>query len=191
MDDAVFEAVREELADVGYQRLTMVGVARRAGTSRRALYLRWTTKDQMIYDSIVPYVPTAVSFSSSGDLRTDLVDFLPSASAYEGTLGRAVRSIVAESYRDPESLHDLREHLTAASWSGLRQLLLEAIARGEADPSALDNEILMVISAVVFHQMCVRSEPIPVAVAGDIVDRVVLPLVRSASYSARTVATAS
>ena len=180
VDEAVFEAVREELAEIGYQRLTMVGVARRAGTSRRALYLRWTSKDQMIFDAIVPYVPTAVTFVSAGDLRTDLIEFLWRVTAFDGTLGRAARSVVAESYRDPDSLAELREHLMAASWAGLRQLLLEAIARGEADPSALDEEVLMVVSAVVFHQLCIRAEPIPADVAARIVDRVLLSVVQGA-----------
>ncbi|MDI5963946.1 TetR/AcrR family transcriptional regulator [Streptantibioticus silvisoli] len=183
VSDAVCEAVREELAELGYQGLTMVGVARRAGTSRRALYLRWSNKDQMIYDSIAPFVPTAVSFTSSGDLRTDLIEYLPRVSQFEGTLGRAARSVVAESYRDPDSLAELRERLMTASLSGLRQLLLEAIARGEANPSALDPEILMVISAVSFHQLCLGSEPISEETAARFVDRVLLSIVQSETYA--------
>jgi AcrR family transcriptional regulator len=183
VNEAVFEAVREELADVGYQGLTMVGVARRAGTSRRALYMRWTTKEQMIYDSVIASVPTSVSFVSSGDLRTDLIGFMLRVTVFEGTLGRAVRSMIAESYRDPAAqTGGVRDRLMAASWSGLRQLLLEAIARGEAVPSALDPEVLTVIDAVVFHQHCISAEPISEELATHIVERILLPMVRSGTY---------
>jgi AcrR family transcriptional regulator len=183
VNDAVFEAVREELAEVGYQGLTMVGVARRAGTSRRALYMRWTTKEQMIYDSVIPSVPTSVTFVSSGDLRADLIAFMLRITVFEGTLGRAIRSMIAESYRDPETqTGGVRDRLMAASWSGLRQLLLEAIARGEAAPSALDPEILTVVDAIVFHQHCTSTEPIGEDLATRIVDRVLLPMVWSESY---------
>lgn len=185
VNDAVFEAVREELAEVGYQGLTMVGVARRAGTSRRALYMRWATKEQMIYDSIIPSVPTSVSFVSSGDLRTDLIGFMLRVTVFEGTLGRAIRSMIAETYRDPDGqTSGVRDRLMEASGSGLRQLLLEAIARGEADPSALDPEIPTVIDAVVFHQHCTSVEPIGEVLATRIVDRVLLPMVWSETYRA-------
>ena len=188
VNDAVIEAVREELAEVGYQGLTMVGVARRAGASRRALYTRWDTKEQMIYDSVVPAVPTSVSFMSTGDLRTDLVRFMLQVTVFEGTLGRAIRSMIAESYRDPESLNGgVRERLMAASWSGLRQLLLEAIARGEAVPEALDPEVLSVIDAVVFHQHSISTEPVSEEHAIRLVDRVMLPLVQSPSYASSEV----
>lgn len=183
VNDAVFEAVREELAEVGYQGLTMVGVARRAGTSRRALYIRWTTKEQMIYDSVIPAVPTSVSFSSSGDLRTDLVEFMLRVTVFDGTLGRAIRSMIAEVYRNPDAqTGGVRDRLMAASWSGLRQLLLEAIARGEAVPPALDPEILTVVDAIVFHQHCLSAEPMSEDAAARIVDRVLLPMVWSESY---------
>ncbi len=183
VNDAVFEAVREELAEVGYQGLTMVGVARRAGTSRRALYMRWTTKEQMIYDSVIPAVPTSVTFVSSGDLRTDLVEFILGLTVFEGTLGRAIRSLIAECYRDPDAEASVvRDRLMAASGAGLRQLLLEAIARGEAVPSALDPEIPTVVDAVAFHQHCTSADPIGEDLAGRIVDRVLLPMVWSESY---------
>lgn len=183
VNEAVYEAVREELAEVGYQGLTMVGVARRAGTSRRALYMRWTTKEGMIYDSIISSVPTSVSFVSSGDLRTDLIEFLLRVTVFEGTLGRALRSMIAESYRDPDAqTGGVRDRLMAASQAGLRQLLLEAIARGEAVPSALDSEILTVIDAVSFHQHSISVDPIGRDLATRIVDRILLPMVRSESY---------
>lgn len=183
VNEAVFEAVREELAELGYQGLTMVGVARRARTSRRALYLRWTTKEQMIYDSVVSSMPTSVSFVSSGDLRQDLIGFLLRMTVFEGTLGRALRSMIAESYRDPETQNGgVRDRLMAASWSGLRQLLLEAIARGEAVPSALDSEVLTVIDAVAFHQHCISAEPMSEELATHIVERILLPMVRSGTY---------
>ena len=183
VNDAVFEAVREELAEVGYQGLTMVGVARRAGVSRRALYMRWTTKEQMIYDSIIPSVSTSVTFVSSGDLRTDLIGFILRLTVFEGTLGRAIRSMIAECYRDPDAeASGVRDRLMAASRAGLRQLLLEAIARGEAAASALDPEIPTVIDAVAFHQHCISAEPIREDQASRLVDRVLLPMVWSESY---------
>lgn len=183
VNEAVFEAVREELAEVGYQRLTMVGVARRAGTSRKALYLRWTSKDQMVHDAVVPHVPTAAAFVSSGDLRTDLVAFVQRLTAFEGPLGRAIRSLLAESYRDPDSMADLRDRLLVTSGSGLRQLLLEAIARGEADPEALDPEVSMIIGAIAFHQLCISAEPMHEDAVGRLVDRFLLPMVQSESYA--------
>src|SRR5690606_13688262 len=48
IDDAVLTETIAALDDVGYTRLSLGDVARRAGTSRPALYRRWPTRQRLV-----------------------------------------------------------------------------------------------------------------------------------------------
>ena len=45
---AIRNAVMQELADVGYGRLSIEAVARRAGVGKTAIYRRWGNKLEMV-----------------------------------------------------------------------------------------------------------------------------------------------
>lgn len=59
--DAITEAVLDEMAASGYTKLSMDGVAKRAGCSKPSLYRRWPSKQDMVIGVlrtiVVPPVP--------------------------------------------------------------------------------------------------------------------------------------
>ncbi|HEX6361182.1 TetR/AcrR family transcriptional regulator [Actinophytocola sp.] len=52
IDDAVRDATVELLTQVGYARLTLEEVARRAGTTKPAIYRRWRTRQHLVLDAL-------------------------------------------------------------------------------------------------------------------------------------------
>jgi AcrR family transcriptional regulator len=52
IDDAARAAARELLVEVGWDGTTLSAVADRAGVSRPALYRRWPTKTQLVFDTL-------------------------------------------------------------------------------------------------------------------------------------------
>jgi len=71
MDGAILRAAIELLSEVGYARLTVAEVARRAGVSKPAIYRRWAQKSQLVVEAMVTQMPTRVppdTGSTSGDL---------------------------------------------------------------------------------------------------------------------------
>jgi AcrR family transcriptional regulator len=78
IDDAVLEAVVEVLLEVGYGRLTVEAVARRAGTTKPAIYRRWPDRRDLALAALTRYLgadgePPA---PDSGCVVCDLVDGL-------------------------------------------------------------------------------------------------------------------
>src|SRR4029450_9476488 len=49
---AIRNAVMQELAEVGYGRLSIEAVARRAGVGKTAIYRRWRNKLEMVLETI-------------------------------------------------------------------------------------------------------------------------------------------
>jgi AcrR family transcriptional regulator len=52
IDDAARQATRELLIEAGWDGTTLSAVADRAGVSRPALYRRWPTKTQLVFDTL-------------------------------------------------------------------------------------------------------------------------------------------
>lgn len=73
LDEAIRQAVRDELAHNSYTGVTFEGVARRAQTSKPVIYRRYSSRAHMVIDAWVQYVKADdPQFVSSGDLRSDL-----------------------------------------------------------------------------------------------------------------------
>ncbi len=54
IDDAVLQATRDLLVGEGYGAVTMNAVARRAGTTKTALYRRWASKTELVHEAVLP-----------------------------------------------------------------------------------------------------------------------------------------
>lgn len=70
IDSAVLDAAAELVVDVGYRKLTMAAIADRAGTTKTALYRRWSGKAELIHD--LAFSRMARLPPSSGEVEADL-----------------------------------------------------------------------------------------------------------------------
>ncbi|MFH5206985.1 helix-turn-helix domain-containing protein [Antrihabitans sp. NCIMB 15449] len=60
IDDAALAAARTLLAEVGWDRTTMVAIAERADVGKPALYRRWPSKTHLIFEAVFGWVPDHV-----------------------------------------------------------------------------------------------------------------------------------
>lgn len=75
IDGAVLDAVAEVLARVGYARLTMEEVARRAGTTKPAIYRRWPKRQELVLKALARRLAAhAMTVPDSGCVVCDLGD---------------------------------------------------------------------------------------------------------------------
>ncbi|MFD4999858.1 TetR/AcrR family transcriptional regulator [Streptomyces buecherae] len=142
VDDAIATAVRELLVEVGYPRLTMAEVAARAGVGKAAIYRRHATKQEMIFDVLLPDRFLAVP-PDHGSLRADLAAVLAEvAEAMAAPPPGTVPGLLADIHADP-ALHDrFTERYLGAQRRTLTEILDHATARGELttrpDPAVLN-----------------------------------------------------
>src|ERR1700760_4550480 len=72
IDAAILRATTDLLVEIGYSNLTMAAVAERAGTTKTALYRRWSSKAELVHEAAFPAAPTALrgpSKSFADDVR--------------------------------------------------------------------------------------------------------------------------
>ncbi len=71
IDAAILQAATDLLVEIGYSNLTMAAVADRAGTTKTALYRRWSSKAELVHEAAFPTAPTALE-APEGDIGEDV-----------------------------------------------------------------------------------------------------------------------
>src|SRR4029079_13260076 len=103
IDAAILRATADLLVEIGYSSLTMAAVAERAGTTKTALYRRWSSKAELVHEAAFPTAPTAIE-TPPGDI----------AAAERAPPGRQPRRHQRDDRRRPRRIHQPRGACRAA-----------------------------------------------------------------------------
>ncbi len=158
MTDGIVEAVLDELADVGFGRLSMDGVARRARAGKAALYRRWPSKQEMVLDVVAVLSVPAAATVPSDDLVADVTALVAGVDAWlsDVRMSRILPDLLAEAMRNPE-LADALTRRVGTARRGYGQAVIDAaIARGEVSPDVDSEYVLDLVAAPVFWRICGR-----------------------------------
>lgn len=181
-DDAILDAVRELLREQGYNRLSIEGVARRAGVSRPTIYRRWPTKAHLVHEAVYPAqdvhftAPDDDSAESAAgrDFTDDIERFVEAAlvSFQRPETASAVPGLLAD-YRDQPELREALNTRLDAVRAAFRDLVDAAVARGQARPD-LDADLLYdTLSAVVLYSTLSSSRRVGPGFARSVAELVV------------------
>jgi AcrR family transcriptional regulator len=154
---SITEAVLAELAEVGYARLSMEAVARRAGVGKSALYRRWPGKEAMATAAIGELGVPAAPQPDTGSLRGDIRVIVESMVAWlsHPQISRILPDLLAEAAREPAVAAAFRDNLSTPRRDAVQVVLDRAAARGELGVSA--ELALDLLGAPVYWRMTVRQ----------------------------------
>ncbi|WSL78289.1 TetR/AcrR family transcriptional regulator [Kitasatospora sp. NBC_01266] len=167
-DQAILDATREALAELGWGGLTMGHVALRAGVAKTTLYRRWPSKNELVVDAVASLFDE-LAVADLGSLQADIEDVV---AQFASVLARpesqaALLAVFAEGSRDPQLRQRIREHIVDPQKVLVHQGLAHALARGELaaepDPLAAAEQIDIIfdtIAGAVEHRMLVIGEPV-------------------------------
>ncbi|MFF1834712.1 TetR/AcrR family transcriptional regulator [Streptomyces sp. NPDC058231] len=166
-DEAILEACRASLVDLGWSKLTMGDVATRAGVAKTTLYRRWAGKNELVVDAVAVLFDE-LELPDLGSLSADVQGVvLQFAALLERPETRtALMAVVAESTRDEALRARIRDSIVERQ---KRLVLLgreRAQRRGElpveTDEAAASTADLIfdVIAGAVVHRTLVSAEPV-------------------------------
>lgn len=175
---ALYASVLAEFDEVGLGRLTMEGVARRAGTAKTTLYRRWPTPEALMLDAIGAAYPVEQPSPAADDLRGDLIRALELLLEWSRhPSARAVQAILADRRRAPELTAGLQEVFDASGRRFTATVLHHYARLGQLDPALLTPVVEDIGEALVFkHGLDTGEEPDRDRLA-EIVDQAILPAV--------------
>lgn len=173
----------DELVQIGYGRLTMDSVARRAHTSEPVLYRRWANKDQLVLAAIEHYRDTnPVVIPDTGSLRDDLVAYLTAVSEARATFfavaaAAAFSGLMTDTGLTPSEVRD--SVMSAEQLSSGRPIFRRAHDRGELDLQRTPTSVLDMPFELVRHDLLMGLKPLSPERIRAIVDELFLPLIRA------------
>src|SRR5829696_2289677 len=157
--EALRGAVRGMLEELGYQALTIEGVAARSGVAKTSIYRRWPSKAEMVFDLMLHSSDELPPVEDRGNLADD-IDVLAGriVTLVAGPLGRRIfPGLIGDAAGDPALMERLRNTIVLDGRNQIAQVLERSVRRGElADTEAVPDLQAVLIGAVL---MLVLFEP--------------------------------
>ena len=184
LEEAIYRAALDELAEHGFDGLSIERIAHRAGTGKSAIYRRWATKLDLVVATLADAFPAPSPATTTGDLRTDLLLFhRRMAEALGGTLGAALRANIGQHRQYPELAAALQEQILEPRHRILGELLAAGVERGDVRPSALTPECIQTGPALVRQHFIETGQPPSDDDVHLLVDNVLIPMLRAAPHA--------
>ncbi len=178
-EDEILDATLALLLEVGYDRLTMDSVARRAHASKATLYRRWEDKPSLVVDAMVRTKQApGVASPDTGSLRGDLVQtFCGNHRSGHGAATGVLGSVVTALANDPDFARRFREVFIDPKVRASHEIYARAIERGEI-PADVDVDVIApALAGILLHRSFVLGLPPDDEMVHRVIDHVILPAV--------------
>jgi AcrR family transcriptional regulator len=175
---AIRRALMQELAAVGYGRLSIEAVARRAGVSKTAIYRRWSSKLDLVLEIVVATAGQKLPALDTGTLRGDLeLLFQVMAHALRHPLAsQIIPDLLAEAARNPQIEQTLQQVLRARQHDVGVRLISRAVERGELPPDADPDTAVDLIVGPLYWRLAIARTPLSATYLDTLVETVAVGL---------------
>lgn len=170
---AILDASIALIREVGYDAVTMDGIAARAGVGKATVYRRWKSREALVVEAIgriVAAVPDPDTGSTRGDL---LVLMRATLRMYADPATAALLSgLVAAMARSEPIAAAVRTGFAGMRRAALRRALERGIARGDLRAD-VDRELALdLLSGPMLYRYLISGEPVDESLAAGATDAV-------------------
>ncbi|WP_457101640.1 TetR/AcrR family transcriptional regulator [Microbacterium sp. P5_E9] len=158
---AILEATIELLLEGGYSRLTLEGIASRAGVGRQTLYRWWASKDEIVAESITDgrMLPAELPIPDTGDIEADLTQWLTEFAQgldeeHAAARARLLTAATAESALVAQAFN---QKVAGPYRQELAQRLQQAVDSGELRPDAPVHVVADALMGATLYSVFLRS----------------------------------
>ncbi|CAN5566185.1 TetR/AcrR family transcriptional regulator [soil metagenome] len=145
IDAAILGATADLLVEIGYANLTMAAIAVRAGTTKTALYRRWSSKAELVHEAAFPAAPTALQMPA-GDFAADVRAMI--AATRDVFVSPVVRAALPGLIADMAADAELNRRVMARFaevFGVIRMRIADAVDRGEVHDDIDPDRLVEVI----------------------------------------------
>lgn len=166
---AILQAARELIAEVGFDALTMGGIAERAGVGKATVYRRWSSKERLVVEAVEQLV-SEITIPDTGTIEADLLHLMRDAvRVYSGKPGAVIPGLVPALARNRQLAGTLRQAFLKPRRAALRAVLERGVRRGELR-AGLDYELALdFLGGPLFYRLLITDGPIDEELARGVV----------------------
>jgi AcrR family transcriptional regulator len=161
-EQAILEATRALLAEVGVRGLTIEGVAAHSGVAKTTIYRRWRDKNELALAAVWNDLASLRAPTDLGDTRAELLAFVqPVITAMRSPLmSGVIRGLISEIATNPELGQAYREQFIEPRLAQLDRVIGRGVDRGDLRPDTdvrLAHELLV---GPVFYRLLLSDQPL-------------------------------
>lgn len=151
-----------ELAEVGYGRLSIEAVARRAGVGKTAVYRRWSSKLEMVLEIVSGVAGRSLPLPDTGTLVGDLEMLLMIMAHFlqHPLASQIIPDLLAEAARNPGIEQILHDALLSNQRDIGALVIGRAVERGELPPSADPDAAVEMIVGPLYWRLAIARAPL-------------------------------
>lgn len=154
----VLAAVSAELAENGYDALTVDAVAARSGVHRTTVYRRWRDVGGLLTDLLDSTSDDDWQPDNTGSLRGDLTALNRDIQTSLTERPSIATALIAASFRSEDAARALRR-LWEDRYERCEIVVERAIQRGELPPGIDARALLIAATAPLYHQLVLLGTP--------------------------------
>ncbi|HWT97350.1 MAG TPA: TetR/AcrR family transcriptional regulator [Terriglobales bacterium] len=158
---AILQATAELLEEVGFDKLTIEGIAARAGVAKTTIYRWWQNKGTLALDAFLTAVSPKLAFAETdaplADLRAQVHRV---GKLYRGKTGRVLCEIIALAQADPTTREQLLEGYVLPRRLAAKACLERAVVQGALRPDIDIDTVLDAIYGPIWYRMILQHQPI-------------------------------
>lgn len=167
---AILQATREVLEEVGYRNMTIEAIATRAGVGKKTIYRWWPSKAAVALEALVTSHDAYVPFPDTGSLEGDLLAYFEQAfPILRGKSGTVLSGLAAEAQLDPTFAHEFQQTFLVPRKAELIELLRRDQQRGELSPDTNLDVLADLIYGAKWYRLLLYPAPLDDTFAREIV----------------------
>jgi AcrR family transcriptional regulator len=159
---AVLEAADDLLIEVGFASVTIEGIAAKAGVAKQTIYRWWSSKTDILLESLAVDPVEHFTTPAGADLADDLRAYLRQLAVFltETDAGAVWRALAGQAQHDAAVAARFEAEVIAVQRERDRALLLRAIDRGSM-PEGEDIDLAIdQLVAPVYYRVLVTRQPV-------------------------------
>jgi AcrR family transcriptional regulator len=169
----VLDSTLTQLAQVGFERLSIPLIADVAAVNKTSIYRRWPTKADLVQDALAIPMSHANEAPDTGALRTDLIALAGTVAAFmQSRVGTALIRIMLAEGGNPEVRALANAAYSEAGKHGPWIVIQRAMQRRELSSQADPSLMLFSIAGAIMHRVFVEQREVTEEFLKQVVDLV-------------------
>jgi AcrR family transcriptional regulator len=170
---AVLDITLLQLAEVGFERLSIPDIAVLGEVNKTSIYRRWPTKVELVNEALKVAMSHADEAPDTGALRGDLIELARTIAVFiQSPVGKAIVRIMHSEGANSELRAIAQKAYGESSGRGPFVVVKRAMERGEVKIGSDPSLMLFTIAGAVMHRVFVEQGEVSEALLEQVVDMV-------------------
>lgn len=158
---AILSAAVALIGEIGYDRVSIEAIAKRAGVGKQTIYRWWPSKGAVALEALDDSLATVVDFRDSGDIVEDLRHHMRGVTQLLGStqIGPVIQGLIAAAQSDPALSRAHLEKVIQPATVAWRDRIARAQDRGELRADADPETIIDMLFGAMYFRLLLHTRP--------------------------------